>query len=498
VAAEVSLNGSVRLERSTTIDLPVGAVRDGEVVDVPAVTDALKQLWSDNKGLRRDVRIGVANAKIVVRTLDVPPVAASEVDAVVRQVVADELPMAMESAVLDYEPVGIVETAAGPRQRVVVVAARKEMVEAAIAAAAGAGLKTRGVDLPAFAMIRILGGRRSPQPGEGRAPLGAPARSTACARSTSASPRSPTPAATRAARPTASAIRASRSRSRSRRRTRRRTRSTPPARWPHRPLPLPRAPTRTASTPGRQGRLGLHARRQRPERAMSARDRFMHGTVAVAVAAAVAAAWLLAVAPKRQEGADLGAQVAQAQARLGAATARDAVVEQARASYRKDYATVARLGKAMPPRADVASLVFQLEAAARAARVDFRSVTVESAPATAPPSKDAGAKATGTGGDTGTGTAATAPAAASGVEPQPFTFSFEGTFVGLRRLLAAIDRFSHVDGGTLSVSGPLLTVDSVVITAGRVGLPNVKADITAKAYVADLPAALPGARPRHR
>ena len=44
-AAEVSLNGSVRLERSATVDLPVGAVRDGEVVDVPAVTDALKRLW---------------------------------------------------------------------------------------------------------------------------------------------------------------------------------------------------------------------------------------------------------------------------------------------------------------------------------------------------------------------------------------------------------------------------------------------------------------------
>ena len=37
----------------------------------------------------------------------------------------------MESAVLDYEAVGIVETPAGPRQRVV-VDARKEMVEAAV------------------------------------------------------------------------------------------------------------------------------------------------------------------------------------------------------------------------------------------------------------------------------------------------------------------------------------------------------------------------------
>jgi type IV pilus assembly protein PilM len=165
VAAEVSANGAVRLERAATIDLPVGAVRDGEVVDVAAVTEALKQLWSANKGLRRDVRIGVANAKIVVRTLDLPPVQGSQIDGVVRQVVADELPMPLESAVLDYEAVGLVETAAGPRQRVVVVAARREMVEAAVAAAAGAGLKTRGVDLSAFAMIRILGGRRKTDSG---------------------------------------------------------------------------------------------------------------------------------------------------------------------------------------------------------------------------------------------------------------------------------------------------------------------------------------------
>jgi hypothetical protein len=223
---------------------------------------------------------------------------------------------------------------------------------------------------------------------------------------------------------------------------------------------------------------------------MSIRDRFMLGVVAVA--AIVAAVWFLAVAPKRHEAAGLGAQVVQAQARLEAADARGTAGEQARATYRRDYATIARLGKAVPPRADVASLVFQLEAAARAAKVDFRSVTVESAPATAPApassSKDAGAKASGT--------AAAAPAAtpASGVDSQPFTFSFEGKFVGLRRLLAAIDRFSHVDGGTLAVSGRLLTVDSVVMTAGRGGLPNVKADITAKAYVADLPTALPGAQ----
>lgn len=161
VAAEVVLNGSVRLTRGVSVDLPLGVVRDGEVVDVAAVSTALRRLWSENKGLGRDVRVGVANAKIVVRSIDIPPLTdQAQIEAAVRHVAADELPMALESAVLDFEPVGIVDTPNGPRQRVVVIAARREMVEAVLAAVTGAGLKPRGVDLSAFAMIRALGGGR--------------------------------------------------------------------------------------------------------------------------------------------------------------------------------------------------------------------------------------------------------------------------------------------------------------------------------------------------
>jgi type IV pilus assembly protein PilM len=162
VAAEVNLNGTVQLTRAVSIALPLGVVRDGEVIDVAAVSAALRQLWSEHKGLGRDVRIGVANAKIVVRTVDIPPLTdTAQINAAVRHIAADELPMPLESAVLDFKPVGIVQTPAGPRQRVVVIAARREMVEAVVAAVTGAGLKPRGVDLSAFAMIRALGGGRA-------------------------------------------------------------------------------------------------------------------------------------------------------------------------------------------------------------------------------------------------------------------------------------------------------------------------------------------------
>ena len=162
VAAQVSVNGSVKLERVAAIDLAAGIVRDGEIVDIPGVAAALRELWAQQAGrhgLGQEVRVGVANAKIVVRTIDIPPVTEpAEIDAAVRQLAADELPMPLESAVLDYVPIGIVDTPIGPRQRVVVTAARREMIESVLAAVTAAGLKPRGIDLSAFAMIRILGG----------------------------------------------------------------------------------------------------------------------------------------------------------------------------------------------------------------------------------------------------------------------------------------------------------------------------------------------------
>jgi type IV pilus assembly protein PilM len=157
-AAEVALNGKLTLTRGAVAELRPGIVRDGEVADPVALTEALRALFSENE-LPTQVRLGIANQRIVVRTLDVPLVDDPKLlEELVRSEAPDHIPVPMDEAILDFQPLGTVETPAGPRTRVVIVAVRRDMVERMVASAHEAGLDVVGIDLSAFAMVRALHG----------------------------------------------------------------------------------------------------------------------------------------------------------------------------------------------------------------------------------------------------------------------------------------------------------------------------------------------------
>ncbi|HWX95381.1 MAG TPA: type IV pilus assembly protein PilM [Solirubrobacteraceae bacterium] len=155
-AVQARVNGSVLAERASALPLAADTVRDGEVTDVAALSDALRELFAGS-GLSKRVRIGVANQRTVLRTLELPPVTdRKELAAAVSFQAQDQVPMPLNNAVLDFHPLGVIDTPSGPRQRVVLVAAQRDMIERLLAAVRGAGLRPEGIDLSAFALIRSL------------------------------------------------------------------------------------------------------------------------------------------------------------------------------------------------------------------------------------------------------------------------------------------------------------------------------------------------------
>jgi type IV pilus assembly protein PilM len=143
--------------RGASVDLSEGLVLDGEVADPSALSEALKSFVSES-GLPKAVRLGVANQQIVVRVVELPRIEdEKQREAAVRYQASEAIAMPLDEAILDHQVAGFGAGHDGtPRMEVVLVAARRSMVESLLEAVKGAGLKVQGVDLDAFALVRML------------------------------------------------------------------------------------------------------------------------------------------------------------------------------------------------------------------------------------------------------------------------------------------------------------------------------------------------------
>jgi hypothetical protein len=223
---------------------------------------------------------------------------------------------------------------------------------------------------------------------------------------------------------------------------------------------------------------------------VTARDRFVLAVV-VALAAAIGA-WMLVIQPKRSEASRLGSQLSAAQTQLASVQAQVAQGNSARAAYSRSYTQLARLGEAVPPDDNVPSLIYQLQGAASATGVDFRSLQLEtgsssSAPAASTTSSAASSKTT-------PGTLAAASALVGGVPPgatagpagfpeEQFAFSFNGNFFHLASFFKRVQDFVVANNNDVAVSGRLLTLNAFSFGPGSQGFPSITASISATDYL---------------
>jgi len=157
-AVELSFSkAGITLDRFGQVALPEGAVRDGEVHDPHAVAAALKDLWTHTKFSSKDVVVGVANQKVIVRQVDLPWAPLDELKDGLGYQVQDSIPMPVEHALLDFYPIEEMVGEDGSRLlRGLLVAAQRDMVSAQLEAVQLAGLRPVVVDLTAFAVLRSL------------------------------------------------------------------------------------------------------------------------------------------------------------------------------------------------------------------------------------------------------------------------------------------------------------------------------------------------------
>src|SRR3954468_9032636 len=188
----------------------------------------------------------------------------------------------------------------------------------------------------------------------------------------------------------------------------------------------------------------------------------------VATAAALAAFWYFALAPQREQAAKLQTDISAKQGELQTAKTTLAGYAKSRANYKSNYATLVRLGKAVPEDDEVRSLMVQLDDAPRGTGVAFTPTQVGGG----------GGATAGTSAPTA-GAQAPPPGAVSvgtaGFSAMPFSFSFTGNFFNLTRFFTRLEHFVTERNQQLKVTGRLLRLETIDLQVDGGGFPQMKA-----------------------
>jgi type IV pilus assembly protein PilM len=154
-----------RVRQAIVHPLPVGLVVDGEVVDSDGLAEELRSLF-DEHGLPREVRVGLAHPRLMVRLVELPgSLDGPDLDGAVRHLATDLLPVGLDQLVVDYRRLGAVPGADGMgKQRILMAAARVDGIDRLSRALDAAGLRSQGIALSGQAMVSALD--HAPLPGE--------------------------------------------------------------------------------------------------------------------------------------------------------------------------------------------------------------------------------------------------------------------------------------------------------------------------------------------
>lgn len=199
--------------------------------------------------------------------------------------------------------------------------------------------------------------------------------------------------------------------------------------------------------------------------------------------AGVAVYWFLLLSPKRDQIADLDAQISQIQSSIATSEQQISAGEQAKASFSRDYAQLVTMGKAVPDGDEQAALLVQLNRVGMRNDIFFSSITMEGtgssstgaapaqqSPATVQPSATAppGEEPDPTTGNQPVAatesTVASLPIGATvgsaGLGVIPYSLLYRGNFFKLADFIGSLNRLVTTnEDGRINVNGRLMTIN---------------------------------------
>lgn len=136
---------------------PRDLVHEGEVVDIDGVAKALTEFWRGQKISEKRVVVGIANQKVIMRVIEMPYMTEAELRSAIQFQIGEYIPIPIEEAIIDFQIISHHENEQQEKTMdVLVVAARREMVENTVKALEKAKLKPVVVDISSLAFARAV------------------------------------------------------------------------------------------------------------------------------------------------------------------------------------------------------------------------------------------------------------------------------------------------------------------------------------------------------
>ncbi len=155
---EVSGGNSRQLRTVGWSSLAPDVIRRGIIQNVPVAITALQEAMAkcSPKPVEGDMVVAsIPETQSFVRVLELPTMSEAEIDEGVQWAVRQDIPFDLERVYLDWQPVKDPDVPA-KRQRVLVGAVQRDVVDPLLAVLDGAGLKVVALELEAQAIVRSI------------------------------------------------------------------------------------------------------------------------------------------------------------------------------------------------------------------------------------------------------------------------------------------------------------------------------------------------------
>jgi type IV pilus assembly protein PilM len=144
--------------------LPPQTIVDGTIMNQSAVVDGIRALWDRLRIRQKEVALAIAGHSVIIKKIAVPVMTREELAEQIPWEAEHHIPFAKDDVDIDYQVVN--QRNAGGQMELLLVAAKKEVVNDYAAVAREASLNPQIVDVAAFTVQNAFEVNYRTQPGE--------------------------------------------------------------------------------------------------------------------------------------------------------------------------------------------------------------------------------------------------------------------------------------------------------------------------------------------